>query len=326
MTTTLKVLDIDLKVNALKEANIQTFSLHPQVLAFLMGEFLAIKVKPGATNTREAYASDLRQLGDFTGGDLSDIMLIKFLQKVVYVDKSGQPRAIRTQKRMVSTCRKFLRFLQEKGILARNYFDLIKLDSTDKGASPYIALSDIQVRNMIESYDKGTSQRLSLVLSFYLGLRCTEICSIRYCDIDGDVLTVHGKGRKVRRLALSETVLNELHAHYMQTAMGIVTPAPKRHLIESKESEGAMVDSSTVWRWFKRAAESAGIDIKALRDAGKTVSPHTARATCITKALSAGIGIRDVAVMAGHESVETTMIYDKRREEAKMETMVAIRY
>lgn len=304
--------------------------LAPEVLVFLIAEFIAIKVRPDALNTRIAYLEDLRKLGDFTMGDLSDRKLLSYKIKVIDSDRNGQPRASRTANRMLSVTRKFLRFLQEKRILATNYFDLVDGQRIDKHDSPYIALKDHEVRAMIDRPDRGTvlgsSQRLAFVLAFYLGLRCSEICSIRYGDIVEGVLTITGKGKKVRRIPLTETLLMELNAHMSFMALHVPVQDPKRHLIESRESQGGKMASSTLWRWFRGASEMCGVSNDALRAVGKKVSPHSARATAITKALDNGVGIREVSILAGHSSIETTVIYDKRRGEAAKEAVMAIKY
>lgn len=315
------MLDIMMKLQAPKVTAPET-TIPPEVLTFLMAEFIAIKVRAGSHNTRLAYMNDLRRLGDFTMGDLSNRKLLAFKLKVIDHDEQGNARALRSANRILSTCRKFLRFLCEKQVLATNYLELVDGHSIDKHDSPYIALSDAEVRSMIDYPNRdtvlGASQRLALVLGFYLGLRCSEITSIKYGDIDNGILSVNGKGRKVRRIPLSETLLNELYAYIDMTSIKGATPDPKRHLIESRESGGHKIASSTVWRWYTSIARACGIE--------KHFSPHSARATAITKALDSGVGIRDVSNLAGHVSIETTAIYDKRRGEASRVVVASIKY
>lgn len=309
---------------------LQQTQLPPEVLAFLIAEFIAIKVAPGSNNTRLAYTEDLRKFGEFTMGDLSDRKLLAYKLKVIDQDRDGNPRAARTANRMLSTTRRFLRFLQEKRILAHNYFDLIDGQRVDKYNSPYVALTDLQVKEMLDAPDRNTflgqSQRLALVMGFYLGLRREEMCKIRYCDLQDGVLTVHGKGKKVRVMRLPDTVLAEFNGYIMFMATTLGTPDQKRFLLESRESHGHGVNPSTIWRWYKSIASMCGINHEALRDIGKKVSPHSARATAITKALDSGMGIRDVASLAGHEDVNTTAIYDKRRGAVSERVIGAIKY
>lgn len=312
------------------QTDLQETKLPGEVLTFLIAEFIAIKVRPDSKNTRNAYLEDLRKFGDFTMGDLSDRKLLAYKLKVIDQDKNGASRAARTANRMLSVTRRFIRFLQEKRVVAHNYYDLIDGQRVDKSDSPYVALTDAQVRLMMDTPDRntalGASQRLALVLGFYVGLRCNEICDLRFQDVSDGVLTVRGKGRKVRRIGMPETLINEFNSYLMFIATTMGTPDPKRHLIQSRESDGHKIAPSTIWRWYKSISTACGVDHEALRSVGKKVSTHSARATAITKALDSGVGIRDVANLAGHASIETTAIYDKRRNETKSETVAAIRY
>lgn len=323
------MLDIMAKLKPLN--SIQNSDHIPQdTLLFLMAEFISIKVRPDSVNTRKAYLEDLRKLGEFTMGDLSDKKLLAYKLKVIDHDKDGNPRAARSANRIIAVTRQFLRFLQMKGVIARNYFDFIDGHKVDKLDSPYVLLTDAQVRGMIDHPDRNTflgrNQRMAMVLFFYLGLRRQEICSIRYCDIQNGSIAIKGKGKKIRHMPLNDIVQNELMSFIDLQATTLGTPDQKRHLVETRESGGAMVDPSTIWRWFIEAAKGAGVDVEALRSVGKKVSPHSARATAITKALDNGVGIREAASMAGHVSIETTSIYDKRRGESAKKALEAIKY
>lgn len=310
----------------------QELKISPMDLATLIAEFIALG--EFSANTVIAYKDDLGRFWDFSQGDLSDRCLMAFKVRVIMNDHTGQPRKPRSANRMLSSTKQFLDYLVHRRILATNIYAnkfTGKGKKVDKTDSPYVALTDLEVRMMLDhtlvlgasakrndQMIVASSQRLSLVLGFYMGLRATEICSIRYESMQDGLLKVKGKGNKTRTLPITETVLNEINAHITLMATVGVTIEPKRHLIETRESQGHMPDSATVWRWFTGIARACGIE--------KHVSPHSARATAITKALDGGVGIRDVAIFAGHSDVNTTSIYDKRRGEAAQKTVEAIRY
>lgn len=323
---------ITLVETKLPSAPEQEIKISPMDLATLIAEFIALG--EFSQNTIIAYKDDLGRFWDFSQGDLSDRCLLAFKVKRIMNDEMGCPRKPRSANRMLSSTRSFLDYLVHRRILATNIYAnrfTGKGKKVDKTDSPYVALTDNEVRAMLDhtlvlaasatrndQMIVASSQRLSLVLGFYMGLRATEICSIRYESISNGVLKIVGKGNKTRVLPITETVLNEINAHMTVLATIGATPEPKRHLIETRESQGHMPDSATVWRWFTGIAKACGIQ--------KHVSPHSARATAITKALDSGVGIRDVAIFAGHSDVNTTSIYDKRRNEAAQKTVDAIRY
>lgn len=315
MSNSLEILDDKFEL-----APEQSVRMHPMTLATLIAQFLALTEFSPAT--RECYKGDLKKLWDFTKGDLSDTSLMRFKAEVI----DDKTLSSRTANRLLVSTRRFLDYLIHLRIMQTNAYAnkfMGKGKKVDKHDSPYVALNDAEVRKMIDYPDRstflGSSQRISLVLGFYLGLRVSEICGIRYDSISNDgVLTVHGKGNKTRTIPLTETLLNEINDHIALMALKGGDAYPERHLVETRESQGRMADTCTVWRWFTSIAKSVGIE--------KKFTPHSARATAITKALDSGVGIRDVAILAGHSSVDTTSIYDKRRGEAAKKTVQAIKY
>jgi integrase len=65
------------------------------------------------------------------------------------------------------------------------------------------------------------------------------------------------------------------------------------------------VSASGIYRTFKQHCESAG--------AGPYVTPHSARATAITRLLESGIAHREVQQFSRHASIQMVELYDKRR-------------
>lgn len=306
----------------------QKIQLEPITLATLITEFIALG--EFSVNTRDAYTNDLKKLWNFTQGNLSDGKLLEFKHFVIMHD-DGEPRAPRSANRMLASTRRFLDYLVHRRIISSNIYANSftgKGKRVDKQDSPYVALTDAEVRLMLDHRDPNdrqdsaliaSSKRMAFMLGFYLGLRVSEICMIRYKDITSDSIRIVGKGNKARNLPLSETLLNAINEHLLLVATLGATPSPEHYLVQSRESGGVSpANRSTVWRWFTSTASDVGIT--------KHFSPHSARATAITKALEGGAGIRDVAAMAGHSNIDTTSIYDKRREEGQKRALGAIKY
>ncbi|MCS6894414.1 MAG: site-specific integrase, partial [Deltaproteobacteria bacterium] len=65
------------------------------------------------------------------------------------------------------------------------------------------------------------------------------------------------------------------------------------------------VAALTVWRLFKSACIKAGL--------GSNYSPHSARATSITRLLAEGYDFRSVQAFSRHSSIAMVELYDKRR-------------
>jgi integrase len=67
----------------------------------------------------------------------------------------------------------------------------------------------------------------------------------------------------------------------------------------------APISTHGIYELFKRYCKQAGIK--------EFVSPHSARATAITRLLSRGIPHREVQEFSRHSSIQMVELYDKRR-------------
>ena len=284
-------------------------------------EFLA---ETHNANTRKSYAQDIRHFLGALGvsPDVSDEFLLVY--KEVLISESSP----RTARRRLSVIKSFLDSLVLKGALDRNLYAHMKHLSprVDKYDSPTIALTDEEVRRMVNHPDRstllGSSQRMALVMGFHLGLRVSEMARVRIADISADgFLRVMGKGNKVRSIAIDDMIMEEIRGHYDVTSMLFNrTRDESEYLLVGQKNKAAdrPMDSDTVNLWFKDVAKACGID--------KRVTSHTGRATAITKLLDEEVPLRDVGVFAGHSSMDTTMIYDKKRRETPEKVVKKIRY
>lgn len=136
------------------------------------------------------------------------------------------------------------------------------------------------------------------------GCRVSELCGIKPDDIDGDKVTVHGKGNKDRICYLTAKAQIAIE-DYMQSEY-----YKKRHefgseyLFMRKRYQGdeflKPIGKSSIENMTKRIGREAGV---------KNCHPHRFRRTCATMALERGMPIERVSHMLGHESIETTQIY-----------------
>jgi site-specific recombinase XerD len=144
---------------------------------------------------------------------------------------------------------------------------------------------------------------LLIALMGLAGLRVSEVCGIDQVDIEGDVITVLGKGRKRRSVPLAPEILEVLGDY--------VPPKGVRHLFGLPSNPTRRLQPFSVEQRIPRLARRAGI--LELR-----VTPHTLRHTFGSLMLLADptalIPTRD---LMGHESVETTNKYAHTREEAR---------
>lgn len=198
-------------------------------------------------------------------------------------------------------------------------------------------LSKDEVRRLIVAMPAKAAHRLIVELLYGTGMRISECCQLRVCDLDfdrGQIVIRGAKGNKDRVTMLPQSLEARLktqmefvrlrHEHDVEQGAGYA-PVPtslehKRHGA-ARELRWQFVFGSSVIRldtetrrrirWY---AHPGAVDrsIKQAADVariGKRVTCHTLRHSFATHLLENGYDIRTVQQLLGHKNVETTMIY-----------------
>lgn len=149
------------------------------------------------------------------------------------------------------------------------------------------------------------------------GLRRSEAVALDLADFeDGDepALRVRsGKGNKERRVPLPGHAATRLRSWVRRRGF-----APGALLVRSDAATGEPVRMSSqgVYMRLRVIAARAGVP---------RFAPHDLRRTYISTLLDAQADIGSVALLAGHESVDTTARYDRRGERARREAADRLR-
>ena len=127
------------------------------------------------------------------------------------------------------------------------------------------------------------------------GLRIGEAIKLRLTDIrpkENLIYIRSGKGNKDRRVPLSDIMADRIRDYYLSYK-------PKEFLFEGQK--GGMYSRSSAQKVLKRACKKAGITM--------SVKLHTLRHSYATHLLEAGVGLRYIQEILGHNSPKTTMLY-----------------
>ena len=142
-------------------------------------------------------------------------------------------------------------------------------------------------------------ERLLISMLYGLGLRISELSSLKLSDIKEGWIVVHGKGNKVRELPILES-LQALITQYLKRR------SPKRYLFEKGNAP-------------MNAAQLRYILTKLFKSQGLKVTPHQLRHSFATHLLNNGARIADVSELLGHETMATTQVYTKLGSVKKMQ-------
>ena len=178
---------------------------------------------------------------------------------------------------------------------------------TPKRQRPIIEASDLAVfLNAPERTRIGNRDRFILVLLFDTAIRVRELIDITLGDLvmpsgaPSSVL-VHGKGRRERRIGLSDRADRHLHA-YMEAYHGDGRD-PSTHLIYTViHGKRHRMSERNVERIVTKYGDVA-------RESHPSIPqtyPHMVRRTRATTLYRDGVPIEQVATLLGHQQIETT--------------------
>ncbi len=246
--------------------------------------------------TQRAYRADVTRFLDFTGKPLRFITLGDLQQ---FADSLGA-LAPASQARMLSSIKSLLTFAQKAGYLQFNPGAALILPKAKNTMGERI-MSERAVQRLL-ALESNPRNHVLLAVLYYAGLRVSELCDLRWRDVQphGEtvVLAIHGKGQKTRFVKLKEEVADQLQHLRDEKA------APDAPVFRSRKKGGALVPVQ-VFRIVKAAALRAGLPAE--------VSPHWLRHAHASHALDRGAPISLVQATLGHASVQTTGKYTHAR-------------
>ncbi len=243
------------------------------------------------------YLENVRGYSDLTIKTYHEVLsealgVIEVLQEKEHLVFNLMPYRIKisqlsskTISKKLSAIRSFTEYLNEQGVK-------VVLSSDESVKVPKTLPKPVLHKHITEALSLAQPQeRLVVVMLYTLGLRISELSSLRLEDISGEWVRVLGKGNKHRDVPLLSST-KELIDDYLSMN------SPKIFLFEKngeKLSENSL--RYIVTKVFKR------VSLK--------VTPHQLRHSYATALLNSSAPIADVSELLGHSSMATTQIYTK---------------
>jgi site-specific recombinase XerD len=184
---------------------------------------------------------------------------------------------------------------------------------TDKGEMPsYFTLEEISLLLALPDTTTKIGYRDAVLLSvmYASGARAQEMCDLRVSDCHfgaQTVLTIIGKGRKIRQVVIQQTCAALLKDYIHRTLCDrTVAKDQPQHLFSSQTHEHMTISciEARVTKYVKIAKERYPDQFKC-----KVYSPHSLRHSIAIHMLEAEIPLPVIKVFLGHASIESTLIY-----------------
>ena len=261
-----------------------------------------------AQNSRDAYASDLRLLGSWLQARGSRLVSVQVSEISAYLaartaGRIGKPMSARSQSRLMSSLRRFCRFLVREG--EREDDPTAPIEGPKLGRPLPKTLTSAQVEQLIGAPDTGTAlglrDRAMIELMYAAGLRVSELVQLQLGQFNpqAQLVQIIGKGGRERLVPIGDEAQHWLQCYLTQARPELL------HLQRSEamflSQRGAAMTRQNFWQRLGAHARAAGIRSR--------MSPHTLRHAFATHLLDHGADLRAVQMLLGHKDLSTTQIY-----------------
>jgi integrase/recombinase XerD len=202
--------------------------------------------------------------------------------------------------RIISVLRGFYKFLQFDGHIEKNPAENLVAQQKGFCLPKFLNQTEIEQLLLISnvSTEVGLRNRAILETMYAAGLRVSELCSLKFNDVDLDagILTCTGKGSKTRRVPLGKSAVEWLKKYF------IVRRRKENIEIQNifVSGNGKPVSRQEIFAIVKECGKKIGRE---------DVSPHTLRHSFATHLVQNSADIRSVQQMLGHADISTTQIY-----------------
>jgi len=262
---------------------------------------------------RDAFRLLLRYAQEQTGKqpfelDINDLdaPLIGAFLKHLEDDRGNSPR---TRNARLGAIHSFYRYIaleypEHAHTIARVM--AIPTKRFERNTVSYLNLTEIKALLAVPDQETwlGRRDHALLALMIQTGIRVSELCGLHIEDVHLGTaahIRVLGKGRKRRATTLTAETVAVLRT-WIKERQG----QPEEPLFPTRQ--GRTLSRYTVGVIVTKHAATATADCPSLQ--GKHVTPHTLRHTNAMLLRAKGVDIATIALWLGHESTQTTHIYE----------------
>jgi len=249
----------------------------------------AMQLRGLARTTQERYLRVVTKLAEHYGRSPDELSKDEIQE---YVRQLSEDRSLEWNTCNVVVCGPRLLYEQVLGWDEHQFF----IPKRRTKSKPPEVLGRQELVRLFDAVS-NPKHRALLMTAYGSGLRGKELVSLQVNDIDSDRMVIRvrqGKGAKDRYTLLSKRLLAELRSYWR-----LYHPHAPWLFIGARPDQPLSQES--VKKIYLRAKWRAGID--------KAGSPHTLRHTFATHLLEAGVDLRTIQYLLGHQSLKSTARY-----------------
>ena len=273
-------------------------------------------VRQFSPSTVMAYTSELKPFFDFLKarpgwGGLSGLtreVLDEYRAHLFYLRFRERPLTRGTQNVRFGGIKAFASFLFRENYLLLDITEHLEMPKYEKSL-PRVILSEPETIRLLEAPDcgtlKGIRDRAAMEVFYGTAIRNSELRKLKleHVDFERKVLLIDlGKGSKSRVVPLGEEAEIWLGEYLYKVRPQLVRDPSQRYVFLSIR-RGRMLARAYLAELIRLYAQRINL--------GKTVTPHILRHSCATHMLRRGAGLRQLQVLLGHDSLDTTSVYTR---------------
>ena len=278
-----------------------------------------------SVNTIKSYEADLKLFFEFIEEKNIELQAVKTREIRSFITYLGEKRKNKQSSihRRICSLKAFFGFLYDEKFLLENPTKRISYPKRKKSLPKFLSLEEMK---KLLDLDKPLQHQAILDFLYATGCRLSEVINVKLTDIDLEKLTVmirEGKGGKdrsvmitrrakdvieeylTRELTEEEQVEKGIESNYRSRKEKInylkkidrFIPAEMDHVFLGRN--GGKVCPSTIQTFLKKYGKMINVH----------VTPHKLRHTMASHLTMAGLGIKVLQELLGHESLDTTSIY-----------------
>ena len=259
--------------------------------------------------TLKAYRIDLKQFEQRIPVQDSLAVTPDILEAfIAELHQNYKPKTVR---RKIASVKAFFHYLEYKELIDRNPFNKIQIKFREPTVLPKtIPLHTVEALLYViyqeQKYAKTKYQRQNALrdaavveLLFATGMRISELCSLRPCDVNlyDQAILIHGKGSKERKIQIGNKDVVHILKEYQKNFQPLIQECG----CFFANQNGSALSDQAIRRMINKYSSLAAIEMH--------ITPHMFRHTFATSLLDADVDIRYIQEMLGHSSINITEIY-----------------